>query len=480
MGKPNILIFMTDQQRGDTVLPGSPAQMPNVEAFREEGVLFSEAHCPSPHCCPSRATFFTGLQPSEHNVWHNVDVSNAISRGLAEEVVTWSEDLKAGGYRLYFTGKWHVSAVESPANRGWEPAGDSFPERSGHRFDWWKMYSNLNERPDGYLRREGEIIRPGYPDYIHYGIHENPFGDLDVVRAAQKRIEELSDTADPWVLYAGTLGPHDPYFVPQRFLDRYPLEQIELPVNFRDDFTHRPNLYDRTRRMFDQLSEEEHRQAIRHYLAFCSYEDWLFGELLTSLRESGQADNTLVIYLSDHGDYMGEHGLWCKGLPCFKGAYHIPCIMRWPAGISQPGRSVENFIGLDDFAPTFLELAGIETDRRFSGRSLVPFLKNEDPGGWRNAYYTQSNGNELYGIQRSVTTTHFKLVYNGFDFDELYDLRDDPDEMNNVIDRPVNAPVVKELYRKLWTFAKENDDNCINPYIMVGLAEYGPALGANQ
>jgi len=301
-----------------------------------------------------------------------------------------------------------------------------------------------------------------------------------VVRAAQKRIEKLSDTADPWVVYAGTLGPHDPYFVPQRFLDRYPLEEIELPANFRDDFTHRPNLYDRTRGMFDQLTETEHRQAIRHYLAFCSYEDWLFGELLTSLQESGQADNTLVIYLSDHGDYMGEHGLWCKGLPCFKGAYHIPCIMRWPAGISQPGRSVDSFIGLDDFAPTLLELAGLKTDRRFSGRSLVPFLKNEDPAGWRSAYYTQSNGNELYGIQRSVTTSQFKLVYNGFDFDELYDLRDDPHEMNNVIDRPVNALVVKELYRKLWTFAKENDDSCINPYIMVGLAKYGPGLGVSQ
>ena len=141
---------------------------------------------------------------------------------------------------------------------------------------------------------------------------------------------------------------------------------------------------------------------------------------------------------------------------------------------------INNFVGLDDFAPTLLELAGIQVDRRFSGKSLIPFMRNEVPIQWRDAYYTQSNGNELYGIQRSVTTTDFKLVYNGFDYDELYNLQNDPHEMENIIDDPDYAPVVKELYTKLWAFAKENEDNCINPYIMVGLARYGPGVGANK
>ena len=479
MSKPNILMFMTDQQRGDTVLPGSPARMPNLEKFRNEGVLFSQAHCPSPHCCPSRATFFTGLQPSQHNVWHNVNVDNAISRGLAENTVTWSEDFHEAGYDLYFSGKWHVSAMETPEYRGWKPAVGEFDKPNLNYHSEWNKYEDLNEKPEGYKRKQGEIVRPGYPDYIHYGTNEDPFNDLNVVRTGQERIEELSKSSDPWVLYVGTLGPHDPYFVPQRFLDMYKPDEIDLPENFQDDLSDRPNLYRRTRSVFDQLTVDEHREAIRHYLAFCSYEDWLFGQLLTSLEESGQVDNTLVIFLSDHGDYMGDHGLWCKGLPCFKGAYHIPCIMRWPEGINQPGRVVENFIGLDDFAPTFLQLAGIKTDHRFSGKSLVPFLKNEEPDQWRDAYYTQSNGNELYGIQRSVTTTDFKLVYNGFDYDELYNLRQDPHEMNNVIEDPANAAVVKELYTKLWAFAKENNDTCINAYIMVGLAKYGPGLGLN-
>jgi arylsulfatase A-like enzyme len=226
--------------------------------------------------------------------------------------------LRAHGYGLYFSGKWHVSSLETPETRGWQAATGTFNTNMLKGYGLWDTYENLPERPADYQRKPGEIVRPGYPDYIHYGTHENPFNDLDVVQAGQERLKELAKSNDPWVLYVGTLGPHDPYFVTQRFRDMYSLDEIKLPPNFQDDFSQRPNLYGRTRSVFDQLTEAEHKEAIRHYLAFGSFEDWLFGELLTTLEESGQADNTLVIFLSDHGDYMGEHGLWCKGLPCFK------------------------------------------------------------------------------------------------------------------------------------------------------------------
>jgi arylsulfatase A-like enzyme len=173
---------------------------------------------------------------------------------------------------------------------------------------------------------------------------------------------------------------------------------------------------------------------------------------------------------------MAEHGLWCKGLPCFKGAYHIPCVMRWPKGISEPGRDIQNFVGLEDFAPTFTELAGAESLGQLSGRSLIPFFNNQQNIEWRQEHYTQSNGNELYGIQRSVTNQHYKLVYNGFDYDELYDLKSDPNEMHNIIEQPSMKPVIKDLYQKLWRHAHEHDDQCINGYIMVGLAEHGPGV----
>jgi len=469
---------MTDQQRGDSVLAHTQAKMPNVDKFRGEGVTFTQAHCPSPHCCPSRATFFTGVMPTEHGVWHNVGVANALSRGLKKGCRTWSEDLSENGYSMYYCGKWHVSDLESPEDRGWQKADGGSFHKAGLNYNYpnWDRICKEGDLPSNQARQPGEILRSGYPDYTHYGISENPHGDNDVVNEGLTRLKKLKGSATPWCLYVGTLGPHDPYFVPQRFLEMYSIDDIELPENFQDDFSNRPNLYKRTRDVFNQLSTAEHKEAIRHYLAFCSYEDFLFGEMLKGLAEQGDAENTLVLYLSDHGDYMGEHGLWTKGLPCFKGAYHIPMIMRWPAGIENPGRSIDSFVGLDSCAPTFLDITKISTARSFSSDSLLPFLQDKPPACWPDAYFTQSNGNELYGIQRSVTTREYKLVYNGFDYDELYDLKNDPGESCNLINDLLCEGIIKELYVKLWKYGKENNETCTNSYIMVGLAKHGPGV----
>ena len=192
---------------------------------------------------------------------------------------------------------------------------------------------------------------------------------------------------------------------------------------------------------------------------------------------SAASDDTLVIYCSDHGDYAGEHGLFAKGIPCFRGAYNVPIIMRWANGISNPGRQVESFVSLADIAPTLIEIAGLEVDRELAGMSLFPWMHDETPGQWREAVFTQCNGIELYFTQRSVSTSDFKLIFNGFDQDELYDLRDDPHEMVNHAENPKYAEIKKDLYRHLWQFAYQNDDHFAqNPYITVALAEYGPGV----
>ena len=475
---------MTDQQRGDTVPPYGRAITPNLDRFSREGITFSQTFCPSPHCCPSRATFFTGLYPSEHGVWNNVNVGNALSRGLNEGVRLFSEDLRAAGYSLAFSGKWHVSNEEGPAERGWDASFvTGGPTRAGTRRPLtheWERYRHVAQAPDPTERRPAEILRPGYGTYTHYGVREHPYRDNDVVEDALRILRSRRPGEGPWCQFIGTLGPHDPYFAPQKYLDMYDPAQIRLPENFLDRMEDKPALYRRTRGRFDQLSEEEHREALRHYLAVCSYEDALFGRVLEALEETGEAENTLVIYLSDHGDYAAEHGLWCKGLPCFRGAYHVPTIVRWPAGIKRPGRVVDAFVSLADFAPTILEVAGVKVDRPFAGMSLVPFLRDEEPPTWRDAIFTQSNGNELYGIQRSVMTREWKYVYNGFDFDELYDLREDPGETRNLAADPRYKDVVREMCGRMWQFAYERKDVCINQYIMVSLAPYGPAEGLRR
>ena len=367
--KPNFLIFMTDQQRGDMQPTFGKAKMPNLERLAENGVVFRRAYCPSPHCCPSRATFFSGLYPSQHGVWNNVNLADALSKGLYDNVRLFSEDLKENGYHLYHSGKWHISALEGPQNRGFEQLNrkngqTGEPQKQERVPDMrdWSWFEKKDYLKEGALRGDGEIVRIGFPEYRQYGETENPFGDEDVVRAAREKIRELPED-EPFCMYVGTLGPHDPYFVPKKYLELYPLEEIELPESFEDDLMDKPNLYRRTQKRFRQLTREEQKRCLQHYLAFCSYEDALFGEILKELEDRKLLDRTIVIYLSDHGDYAAAHGLWTKGLPCFEEAYHICSVVGY-GGIQAKGKAVEAFVSLADYAPTFLELAGISVSRQ--------------------------------------------------------------------------------------------------------------------
>ncbi len=487
--KNNIIVFMTDHQRGDTILSNSQVKTPNVDAFRKDAVTFKNAFCPSPHCCPSRATFFSGLYPSNHGVWNNVNVSNTLSRTVFDSTRMFSQDLKDNGYDLYIAGKWHVSAEKGPDQFGFTPIYHNlkgykkYPNE--YNMDEWALYEErLNTVDTGKeARTEARIIREGYEEYIQYGINESPYKDKEITETAVQKIIEISNQkeSNPFFLFVGPAGPHDPYFVPQRFLDMYDINDIELPQSFHDDMQDKPALYRRTKDRYDQLTEQEHKESIRRFYAFCSYEDYLFGKLVDTLKEQDMFKNTTLLYLSDHGDYVGAHGLWAKGLPCFKEAYNI-CSMVGGAGVQNGGREESAFVSIADYAPTFLDMANIKTDRYFAGKSLLPFLKNEKPQAWRTECYSQSNGNEVYGIQRAVWNTKYKYVFNAFDYDELYDLQNDPHEMHNLLHgikdstKSEYAPIVREMCYKMWSFAYENKDNCVNSYIMTAFAPYGPGI----
>jgi arylsulfatase A-like enzyme len=377
---------------------------------------------------------------------------------------------------MLFSGKWHVSVEESPRDKGWQELCVG-----GHRAGGptWDLYRDLAAQSEPTDRRDGEILRPGYPPYRLYGAgSETSFikQDETALGHALDALPQLAKGNDPWVLFVGVVGPHDPYIVPKEFIDLYSLDDVPLPPTFGDDMADKPRIYQRLRQqIWGQLTEREVRDAIRHYWAYCSYLDDMFGKLLRALDETGAAENTLVAYCSDHGDYCGDHGLFCKGIPCFRGAYHVPAVLRWPAGIENPGRRVDGFVSLADFAPTFIELAALEVDRDFSGASLAPFLRGDTPTDWRDEIHAQCNGVELYYTQRWVMTKQFKYVFNGFDFDELYDLHADPDEMTNLSEQSAYAEIKRDLVRRMWRFACRENDTVINDYITVGLTPYGPA-----
>ncbi|MBM4047389.1 MAG: DUF4976 domain-containing protein [Planctomycetes bacterium] len=481
--RPNILIFMTDQEQADVVLPEHPCITPSATRLAEQGVLFTQAYTPTAHCCPARASFVTGLYPSLHGVHNNICNDTAISRGLKPGVATFAEPLKAAGYRLFYTGKWHVSVEETPAARGWEEKNVTATKSEHHGLRWEQWEQRAKQKEADGPRQRGQVLRPGWGHYQLYRSYPTqtpkPYEkhhDYKVVQAAVEALPQLAASGQPWCLYVGVVGPHDPFHVPEKYAGMYDPKKVDLPPSFRDTLEDKPRVYQRMRQQYwSQLTEDEVRESIAHYWAYCTMMDDMLGEVLDALDKAGQADDTVTIFTSDHGDYCGAHGLYCKGVPAFREAYNIPLIVRWPKGLAQPGRRVDDFITLADFAPTFIELAGASSPQRMSGRSFLPFLRDQRPADWPDAFYTQFNAVELYYSQRVVQTREFKYVYNGFDFDELYDLRTDPHEMVNVAARPEYESIKRELVRKMWRKAREEKDFICNPYATVALAPYGPA-----
>ncbi len=359
---------------------------------------------------------------------------------------------------------------------------DAVKGDSHHRtIEQWR--SGLPET-DTHNRPRGGLLRPGWGDARLYGTYESQglrgyeqTNDYEFTAAACEAIRTLNDR-QPFCLFAGMTGPHDPYRVPQRLLDLYPLEDVPLPVSYTDTLHDKPNIYRRQReQVWGQLSPDEVREATAHYWAYCTMQDELLGDVIAALEARSLFDNTVFVFLSDHGDYMGAHGLFCKGVPAFREGYHIPCIVRAPGYIAAPGVVCNRLISLADFAPSVLDLAGVKhADDRFTGRSLRPLFANSIPTDWRNTHFTQMNGVELYYTQRACFDDRYKFVYNGFDFDELYDLQRDPHEMVNLATASTYAPVVKDMMQRIWRFAAQQGDELImNPYLTVALAAHGPA-----
>jgi len=229
--QPNIVIFMADHHRGDMAPPYNKCLTPNMDRiYNNGGVAFTNAYCPSPHCCPSRATFHTGLYPTEHGVWNNVNVGNTLSQGLTDDVLTWGNKLSDAGYKLYHSGKWHVSNEVGPEDFGWtniygneKPKGLTKHRPAPDSYEWARYkdsncYTELNGANPLDIRKEAQLIREGYPDFHLYGENEYPFDDENIVLAAEKQLKDCCENYfEPFVLYCGCLGPHDPYLVPKGF-----------------------------------------------------------------------------------------------------------------------------------------------------------------------------------------------------------------------------------------------------------------------
>jgi arylsulfatase A-like enzyme len=450
--------------------------MPNVkERIAGEGLRFQLGYTPNALCSPARASFFTGLYPSVHGMYNNYHSMPVIHPGLFPGVRLFSEKLRSVGYNLSYIGKWHVSGEKGPADYGWHvPKGEApgpvgFPKPGSRRRRYWEPPRNLE--------RYAVIKRNGWPDYVLYGTRPGKPEDMrDFKRGmvAAEEIRRLSKRSEPWVIYVGLTEIHDPYIVVEPYASMYDPEEVPLPENYHDTLEDKPAIYRRMRRqLWDQLSEEQIREAISYYWGLCTMNDDVVGMLLNALEDAGVEDETLVLFTSDHGDQVGSHGLFLKGVLPFEESYRIPMAVRWPKVIKR-GSTCGEFVTLCDFAPTFCEAAGAEPLDPCHGRSLLPIFEGETPEDWPRSFYGQFLGTEYYYTQRIVRDHRFKYVFNGFDFDELYDLGEDPFELRNLAFDPAYEDVKKRMIEEMWRWAEKTDDIIFNPYPSVALVPYGP------
>ncbi len=477
----NLLFLMTDQQRADTVSQGGPCLTPNLQALARAGADLRRCYAPNPICSPTRASIFTGLLPHAHGM---TDVTHAVPSqraDLAPNLPFWTRSLKSAGYRTGYFGKWHV-------------------ERSDKLEDFGIDEYQVDLRQTGVVSHDGPlepriaIEQPGYLPFLLAGVSDEP--------AAQTREAELVDlgidflqraTAEggPWALFVSTEAPHDPYVVPRELYERYDSGAIELPASYRDDLRGRPHVYSRIQEAWRDLSEEETKQTIACYYAACSGVDDQFGRLLAALERSGQADDTLVVFTSDHGDYLGAHGLFLKGVAPFEEAYRVPLLLRGP-GIA-PGTVIDEPVSLLDLGRT---LSRLLLDEEFGGhgRDLSGLISGRDAsaetgaeagveaGAVTGQAFAEFHGQRLAYTQRIVWRGRYKYVFNGFDRDELYDLGADPNELVNLAEDSAHQDLLAEMASAMWSEVRRTGDDTLAKaqYGMFRFAPVGPEAAARQ
>ncbi len=436
--RPNILWICTDQQRFDTIgATGNPhVHTPVLDKLCEEGVAFTRAYCQSPMCQPSRASFLSGLYPGSLHVTQNgqgrfPDPVPVITRKFAEH-----------GYTCGLSGKLHLASASGRTERRTEDGYSFF--RYNH-----SPFRNIGSGND-YVRSLVErgidldriFVRNGKGDYASYAedipteYHQTAW----CVDNALTFVGSQSDSDRPWFLSLNIFDPHPPNNAPKRYKERFDPEQLPPPL-FRDsDREAQERLmriaYHQTKAIKppDRQSQEE----LASYYGMIELVDEQLGRLFDDLERSGQRERTLIVFTSDHGEMMGDHGLMKKGCRFYEGAVRVPLIFSWP-GYFQEGAVCDAPVELLDIAPTLADIAGIRLQRAH-GESLLPILTGD--AGRRNKrfvrceYYQRANPftPELFP---TFATMHYDgryklVVYHGHEWGELYDLERDPHEFRNL------------------------------------------------
>jgi arylsulfatase A-like enzyme len=447
MTDPNILLIITDQQRADTLgfMGRTPCRTPNIDRLAAEGISFDRAVTTSPLCTPARASIFTGQYPHQVGMMSN----NTVLRAPA----TLTDRLRSQGYHTAYAGKWHLDAQhppyepEAPAVRGVEYEKSLpkwFEHYAGQEPEDYTAWCQANGLPDGWAFNDPALRttrKPSMsiPKTARLDMTPNQTIDGWITDIALRFLAERP--ADrPFFLVCGYQGPHPPFAVPEPFYSMYDPALIGEPPNFRPT-PGKPRAV--TTSFYHQLWLDHGqywdawRKSVAVYWGFVSLLDAQVGRLLSALQAQGVLDDTLGIFTSDHGEMLGQHGLWHKMMP-YEEAIRVPLVMRHPRRITAGIRS-QAMASLVDIAPTLLSIVGERPPGKMAGCDLSPAFQSEtefqiDP--YRFAEHEPLGEWHRAVAWRLAADDRFKYVWNQGDLDELYDLEADPYELFNLIGDP--------------------------------------------
>lgn len=442
MTSRNVLIIMVDEMAAKAVgCYGHPiVKTPNIDKLAARGVRFANAYATSPICMPARAAFATGQYPHQTGYWDNVLAYDGRVKG-------WGHRLQDAGHRFTSIGKLHYEGAEYDT-------GIDEQILPMHVYGGGDVFGLEREHPPARPQSASlaNEVEAGDSQYTRY--------DRNIVSLTEEWFRNrLSDQGDkPWVLFTSFITPHFPLTVPRVFLDLYNLSDIELADKklvshaslapwwkpFRDGYN------------FDDYFEndEQRRRALLHYYALCSFADDAVGKVVRALENSGEADRTMILFLSDHGDNMGVRGLWGKST-MYEESANIPMILVDPA--LSPG-VCDTPVSLVDAYPTVLSAVGLDPtpeERDLPGRSLLEIAAEPYDAG-RQVFCEYHASCAPTGLMMLRKGPYKYIHYTGHGA-ELFDLNVDPDEVDNLAALPAYRGIVAEFEASLRALVDPED-----------------------
>ena len=429
--RPNFLIFMVDQLNG-TFFPDGPAEWlhaPNLSRLAESSVRFSRAYNPSPLCAPARAGIMAGRLPSRTGVYDN-------AAEFPGDIPTFAHYLRRAGYRTCLSGKMHFVGADQlhgyeerlttdiyPADYGWTPDY----RKPDERIDWW--YHTLNS-----VKSAGVAEMSNQIEY-----------DDEVAYHAVRRIFDFAreDDGKPWMLTVSFTHPHDPYVTKQEYWDMFAdckYLQPEVPaLDYGDHDPHSRRILDACDWQNYPITDDDIMRSRRAYFGNISYIDDKIGDVLAALDAVRQSDRTVIIFVSDHGDMLGERGLWFK-MSFFEGSSCVPLMVA----SSELGQgSCKSPVSTMDLAPTIAELAGIDLDQGSIPLDGVSLCNIVNYGGRNKSVAIEYAAEASISPIVAIVGDEFKYVHCNADLPMLFNLREDPHELKNLASFPCNRTVVE-------------------------------------